>query len=241
MSTLNHLIRYFIAFLLIIPMYTFAILIAFFHKVTAWRIVVAWDRLFLKLFGVEIVAEYENPNITSSSGGVYIGLNQESLLEPIIGRVVSRTIFNSIYNIEFALIPFIGWIAWFFGWVIIRQWHGQAKKKLDKAVSYIRNGGFVFISIEGKRSKDGTLSPYKKGPVVLAIKAKSNIIPVIVKGSKYCLPSGEWKIRPGKVTIKFLKEISTVDMDYEDRDIIIEKLRKLAERELQLCKSSDIK
>jgi 1-acyl-sn-glycerol-3-phosphate acyltransferase len=215
-------------------MYTIAILIAFFNKLAAWRIIVAWDRLFLKIFGVEIVDEYENPNITNSSGGVYIGLNQESLLEPIIGRVVSRTIFNSIFNIEFALIPLVGWVSWFYGWVIIRQWPGQAKKKLDKAVSYIRNGGFVFISIEGKRSKDGTLNPYKKGPVVLAIKAKSNIIPVIVKGSKYCLPYGEWKIRPGTVTIKFLKEISTVDMNYEDRDIVIEKLHKLAELELQL-------
>jgi 1-acyl-sn-glycerol-3-phosphate acyltransferase len=217
-------------------MYTFAILIAFFHKLTAWRIVVAWDRLFLKLFGVEVVAEYENPNITSSSDGVLVGLNQESLLEPIIGRTVSHTIYNSIYNIEFALIPFVGWIAPFFGWVIIRQWPGHAKKKLDKAVSYIRNGGFVFISIEGKRSKDGALNPYKKGPVVLAIKAKSNIIPVVVKGSKYCLPFGGWKIRPGKITIKVLKEISTVNMDYEDRDIIIEELRKLAERELRLYK-----
>jgi hypothetical protein len=42
MSTLNHLIRYFIAFLLIIPMYTFAIQIAFFNELTAWRIIVAW-------------------------------------------------------------------------------------------------------------------------------------------------------------------------------------------------------
>lgn len=87
---------------------------------------------------------------------------------------------------------------------------------------------------EGKRSKDGLLSAYKKGPVVLAIKAKARIIPIVVHGSKNCLPYGEWKIRPGKVIIKFLKEIPSAGLRYEDRNLVIDQLRELAEKEMQL-------
>jgi 1-acyl-sn-glycerol-3-phosphate acyltransferase len=78
------------------------------------------------------------------------------------------------------------------------------------------------------------LGLYKKGPVVLAIQANAKIIPMIVRGSRDCLPYGEWKIRPGKVTVKVLKEISTEGMEYEDRDFLVNELRKLAERELKL-------
>lgn len=88
------------------------------------------------------------------------------------------------------------------------------------------------MSIEGKRSKDGCLNPFKKGPVVLAIQSQAIIFPVIVHGSNHCLPFGEWKIRPGKVTMKFLEPLSTEGMRYEDRDVIIERLHKKAELEI---------
>ena len=88
----------------------------------------------------------------------------------------------------------------FFGWIIIRQRPKQAKKTLEKAVSYIQNGGVVYLSMEGRRSKTGSLGLYKKGPVVLAIQANAKIIPSIIQGSSKCLSYGEWKIKSGKVT-----------------------------------------
>lgn len=234
MNLLSYLLTYLLVFFTLIPMYSLAIMVGFFDRSAAWRIIVIWNRLFLWLFKIEVEVEYENPKIDLSSGYVVVGLTQQSLLDPLIGQAVAPKIFMSIWNIEYALIPFIGWISFFFGWVIIRQWPKQAKKTLEKAISYIRKGGIVYLSLEGKRSKDGSLGLYKKGPVVLAIQANAKIIPVIVHGSRYCLPYGEWKIRPGKVTVNFLKEISTEGMEYEDRDFLVNELRKLAERELKL-------
>ena len=86
-------------------------------------------------------------------------------------------------------------------------------------------------SNEGKRSKDGLLSPYKKGPVVLAINAKAKIVPVIHSGVQDCLPYGKWRIRPGKVKVRFLEVITTESMQYEDRDKLVNKLRTIAEKE----------
>jgi len=234
MNLLSYLLAYILVFLTLIPVYSLALLVGLFNRSAAWRIIVIWNRFFLSLFKVEVVVKYENPEIDLFSGSVVIGLTQQSLLDPIIGQAVAPRIFLSIWNIEYAMIPFIGWISFFFGWVIIRQWPKQAQKTLEKAISYIREGGAVYLSIEGKRSKDGSLGLYKKGPVVLAIQANAKIIPVIIHGSRDCLPYGEWKIRPGKVTVNFLKKISTDGMGYEDRDFIVGQLRKLAEREMQL-------
>jgi len=234
MTFIRFSLRYFIAILLLIPMYSCALLAGFIYKPAGWFFIIRWNRFFLSLFGVEVHVEYEDQKANLSSGGFVTGLNQESLLEPIIGVVAAPKMFMSIWNIEYALIPFVGWVSWIYGWVIIRQWPEQAKRKLEKATLYLRKGGIVYSSIEGKRSKDGSLSAYKKGPVVLAIKANARIIPIVVRGSKDCLPYGKWKIRPGKVIIKFLKEISTDSMTYEDRNLVIDQLRELAKKEMQL-------
>jgi 1-acyl-sn-glycerol-3-phosphate acyltransferase len=238
MNLFSHLLRYFSALLALIFMYSLALLVGFIDRSTAWRIIVKWNRFFLTLFSVEIVVEYASRDIGLSSGFVVVGLTQQSLLDPIIGQVVAPRIFFSIWNVGYALIPFIGWITFFYGWVIIRQWPKQAKKQIEKAISYVHEGGIVYLSIEGKRSKDGSLGPYKKGPAVLAIQANAKIIPVIVHGSRDCLPYGEWRIRPGKVTVKFLEEISTDGMGYDDRDFLVDQLRKIAEQEIQSWSSS---
>jgi 1-acyl-sn-glycerol-3-phosphate acyltransferase len=234
MVIISSFLRYLIAILLLIPMYSCALLIGPIYKPAGWFFIANWNHFFLKLFGVEVVVEYEDPNFDISAGGIFIGLNQQSILDPIMGPVAAPKVFMSIWNIEYALIPFVGWVSWIYGWVIIRQWPKQAKRKLEKAKSYLRNGGFVYSSIEGKRSKDGSLSPFKKGPVVLAIQSAAKIFPLVVYGSKDCLPYGEWKIRPGKVTIKFLKAIPTEGMSYEDRNLLINQLRELAKKEMQL-------
>jgi 1-acyl-sn-glycerol-3-phosphate acyltransferase len=145
METIRYFFRYAIAILLMIPMYSLAILISIFNKPISWQIIVAWDRLFLKIFGVDVTLEFENPDIKDTPGGVIVGLNQGSLLDPIIGRSVSITIYKSIYNIEFALIPFLGWIAWIFGWVIIRQLPSHAKKSSRKQnYTFEKEGLYIF-------------------------------------------------------------------------------------------------
>ena len=194
----------------------------------------------MRLFRISLTIEYENSGFSPESeneGCVIISLNQQSLLEVPLSFAMSPKPFLNIFNIEYALIPFIGWVGWIFGLVIVRQWPKQSRSKLNKAISYLHKGIHFHISIEGRRSKDGSLSPYKKGPVVIAIQAGADIAPVICQGFGECLPYGEWKIRSGEIKVKFLKTISTKGLTYEDRDLLVSQLRKLAEYEIALQKS----
>ncbi len=47
----------------------------------------------------------------------------------------------------------------------------------------LEEGKKVIVFPEGKRSSDGTLQPLKKGVAMLALKSKTPIVPVIIKGS----------------------------------------------------------
>ena len=70
------------------------------------------------------------------------------------------------------------------GWIIIRQWPAQAKRQIDRAATYVAKGGLVHLSAEGKRSEDGELNPYKKGPVVMALQSQKPIYPIYLVGTR---------------------------------------------------------
>ncbi len=207
------------------------LIFALFNRKFAWKIVILYARFALNtIFKVEIIVENHNNNEDLKNGNyILLGLNQESLLDALVYPASAPEYFMTVMNIEFALIPLFGWVSSIFGWVIFRQWPEHAKKKLNKVVAYLNNGGIIHISIEGKRSKDGRLNEYKKGPVVLAINAHATIIPVVIHGMRDRLPYGSMVIRPGKVIFKMLKGISTAGMSYNDRNELVNMLRNIAE------------
>ena len=214
-----------------IPMLGSALVIAPFSSIAGWRIIRFWKKTLLAIFGVQVSISYEQSPSQFDQGGIMLGLNQQSLLDPTIAYSAWDRPVMSIWNIEYALIPFFGWISFVLGWVIVRQHQGQSKRQLQKAAEYARNGGLVFISAEGQRSTDGHLNPYKKGPVVLAIESQSLIHPMYMTGSRNCMPVGAWKIKPGKVHLHCLSPISTNGLTYEDRNDLLKKIRDLGERE----------
>ncbi len=97
---------------------------------------------------------------------------------------------------------------------------------------FLRDGGNLWISIEGRRSKDGSLSPYKKGPAVIAIRSEAKIVPVIIEGTREC--SGYKKLcsKEKVVTVRLLPAIATEGMTYDDRDDLVGRLAHIAEKEL---------
>ncbi len=227
------LMRLLIAILLMLPWYSTAMLVGLIHRETGFSILVSYARFLNRLYGLRV--RLENENKKPLHGCVFVLLNQTSLLDGPVGATTAPRPWRVITNVEYAMIPIFGWGMPIWGHVIVRQWPAQARWTINKASRFLATGGNILISIEGRRSKDGRLSPYKKGPVVLAIEAKADIVPVVHLGVRNCMPYGEWKIRPGNVTVRFLRSIPTRDLQYADRTPLIERLRALAERELDLA------
>jgi 1-acyl-sn-glycerol-3-phosphate acyltransferase len=87
----------------------------------------------------------------------------------------------------------------------------------------IRQGINMTIFVEGKRSFDGKLLPFKKGPFYLAMECGVPVVPVTIVGTHEIMPKRRFSIRPGTATIVFHEPIDP--KDFGDRDSLMAKVR----------------
>jgi 1-acyl-sn-glycerol-3-phosphate acyltransferase len=187
--------------------------------------------LYFRLFGLNVNYQFSQTKIKEAYNSVFIILNQSSFLDSLVGAALPVRKTRGIINIEFAFYPILGWFIAIFNFVIIRQLPKQAKNTLNRTDKYLRSGGNMIISIEGKRSKDGKLKEYKKGPVVMAINSQSDIVPIIIEGTYESLPYRSLYTQPGEIRVRILEPISTKGMTYDDRNLLKDQLRSLAHSE----------
>jgi 1-acyl-sn-glycerol-3-phosphate acyltransferase len=81
----------------------------------------------------------------------------------------------------------------------------------------------MIIYVEGKRSFDGKLLPFKKGPFYLAMECGVPVVPLTILGTHYVMPKGRFSIKPGIVTVTFHAPIEP--KDFGDRERLMENVR----------------
>lgn len=86
------------------------------------------------------------------------------------------------------------------------------------------------IYVEGHRSFDGKLMPFKKGPFYLAMECGVPVVPVTIVGTHYAMPKGRFAIKPGLVKVIFHSPIEP--KDFGTREELMEKVRTVIESEL---------
>lgn len=75
------------------------------------------------------------------------------------------------------------------------------------AEQVVRQGLHMTIYVEGHRSRDGKLLPFKKGPFYLAEQCQVPVVPVTISGTHYVWPKGRFAIKPGLVTVTYHRPI----------------------------------
>ncbi len=79
------------------------------------------------------------------------------------------------------------------------------------------------IYVEGHRSLDGKLLPFKKGPFYLAMECGVPVVPVTIAGTHYLMPKGRFAIKPGVATVIFHPPIEP--NEFGNRECLMEKVR----------------
>lgn len=95
------------------------------------------------------------------------------------------------------------------------------------AKSVVENGMPMTIYVEGKRSFDGKLLPFKKGPFYLAMECGVPVVPMTIVGTHDVMPKGRYAVKPGKVTVIFHNPIEP--KDFGSREDLMEKVRTVIE------------
>jgi len=92
----------------------------------------------------------------------------------------------------------------------------EARKVIDLGIS-------MTIFPEGKRSFDGKLLPFKRGPFYLAMECGLSIVPVTIVGTQQAMPKGRFAVKPGIVTVTFHDPIDP--RQFADRDALMQAVR----------------
>jgi 1-acyl-sn-glycerol-3-phosphate acyltransferase len=95
------------------------------------------------------------------------------------------------------------------------------------AKAVVEQGINMTIYVEGKRSFDGKLLPFKKGPFYLAVECGVPVVPMTITGTHYAMPKGRFAIKPGRVQVIFHAPIEP--KDFGSRECLMEKVRAVIE------------
>lgn len=95
------------------------------------------------------------------------------------------------------------------------------------AKAVIGQGLNMTIYVEGKRSFDGKLLPFKKGPFYLAMECGIPVVPMTIVGTHYAMPKARFAIKRGPVKVIFHPPIEP--KDFGSRDCLMEKVRAVIE------------
>ena len=147
--------------------------------------------------------------------------NHQSMLDiPVLLRAVPVPL-RFMLKRELAAVPFIGWYARAMGMVFIDRGNARnARRKLGDAVQRLGEGATLIAFPEGTRSVDGTVAPFKAGALQVAIQAGALVVPVAIEGSGAVLPPSGFRVRPGKVRVRFGVPIATADLQASDRNAL---------------------
>jgi 1-acyl-sn-glycerol-3-phosphate acyltransferase len=112
--------------------------------------------------------------------------------------------------------------------VIDRNDSQSAIRTVNTAVRDSPDGSCILFYAEGTRSPDGSILPFKKGGVTLALQTGLPIVPLTISGTRRLLPKGARFVRPGgSVRLCIAPPIETAGMPIEARDDLTERIRTI--------------
>jgi 1-acyl-sn-glycerol-3-phosphate acyltransferase len=177
--------------------------------------------LFLAGIRVEVVGRELIPARTACifMSNHVSNLDQPALIPCIPGR-------TSVYiKRSLTRIPILGY-AFRLGEFVPVDRDGRvesAQESVAAARRVMEKGLHITTFVEGTRSRDGRLLPFKKGPFYLAKDAGAPCIPVSVYGTEAMMAKGSLKIRPGTAHIVFHAPI--YPGNYETREELLDAVR----------------
>src|SRR5437868_7411695 len=92
------------------------------------------------------------------------------------------------------------------------------------AAAVIRRGINMTIYVEGGRSFDGRLLPFKKGPFYLAMECQVPVVPITITGTHHIMPKRRFSIKPGVAKVIFHDPIEP--QDFGTRECLMERVRR---------------
>ena len=119
---------------------------------------------------------------------------------------------------ELFKIPIVGWMMRLSGDISVERKNPRSGAlALIKAQRVLEQKCSVMIFPEGTRTLDGRVRQFTDGAFLLAIKAKLPILPLVIEGSRDCIPKNSWVFgKPSDIFLKVMPPIDTSSLTTQD-------------------------
>jgi 1-acyl-sn-glycerol-3-phosphate acyltransferase len=180
--------------------------ISLLYRVTMWII-----RTGLRAGGirVEVVGRERVPNGQS----VIFLCNHVSNLDPPVVLPALPGRCSVLLKKELMSIPILGRAMRMAQFVPVQRGSRRdaAQASVSAAAAALRAGLNMLVFPEGTRSRDGRLSPFKKGPFFLAQQTGALMVPVAISGTERMMHKGSMWVTPGVARVELLQPINPAD------------------------------
>ncbi|WP_263354977.1 lysophospholipid acyltransferase family protein [Acidicapsa acidisoli] len=99
-----------------------------------------------------------------------------------------------------------------------------ALESTKRASAVLGKGIHITTFVEGTRSRDGRMLPFKKGPFYLAMETGAPCVPISISGTESMMRKGSMRIEPGLVRVIFHPPIYPASV--ADRDALMLAVRE---------------
>jgi 1-acyl-sn-glycerol-3-phosphate acyltransferase len=160
-------------------------------------------RIGYKLVGIRVEVTGLQ-NVPPNTACIFMS-NHVSNLDPpaLLPRIPGRT--SAFLKSSLMKIPVLGW-GFKLGEFIPVSRDGSvagAQESVAAARRVLEKGIHITTFVEGTRSVDGLLLPFKKGPFYLAMQTGAPCIPISLYGTEGLMAKGSVRVKPGTAHVVF--------------------------------------
>ena len=184
-------------------------------------------RTGMRAAGIRVEARWEAPPDPTQR---YIFLsNHVSNLDPVVLFPLLPSRVSAFIKRSLTKIPVLGYGMELARFIPVDR-DGSvdaAAASVERAAQVLASGLHIVSFVEGTRSRDGRLQPFKKGPFYLAMESSAPVVPVTIRGTEKLMRKGSLKVYPGTVRVIFHDPINP--KDYATREELMVAVREAIE------------
>ncbi|KAA6461308.1 1-acyl-sn-glycerol-3-phosphate acyltransferase [Acidobacteria bacterium AB60] len=180
-------------------------------------------RLALRLAGIRVLTQGLE-HVPAHTACIFMS-NHVSNLDPpaLLPNIPGRT--SAFLKRSLTKIPILGYGFKLAEFVPVDR-DGRVESAVESvavARRVLEKGLHITTFVEGTRSRDGRLLPFKKGPFYLAMETGAPCIPVSIHGTEGMMSKGSLRVLPGTAHIVFHPPL--YPRDFAQRDDLMQTMR----------------
>jgi 1-acyl-sn-glycerol-3-phosphate acyltransferase len=148
------------------------------------------------------LADFKNPSVIIANHQSFLDILILVMLNPRLILFTNNWVWNS---------PVFGAVVRMADYFPVAQ---GTEESIDILADRVKKGYSIVIFPEGTRSEDGAIKRFHKGAFYLAEALKMDIQPILIHGTGYCMTKGDFLLKNGKITLKYLPRIKPTDAGF---------------------------